>query len=78
MAFLVGRLLSSQSERFKKLLKSFDLQKNWPSKKHFTFEHVDMLFIKLFHSSPKFKKQAKLQIISYHFQMLNIDRHPDC
>jgi len=34
VAFLESRLLSSQSEQFKKCSKSFDwLEKSWPSKK---------------------------------------------
>jgi len=45
VAFLEGRLLSSQSEKF---LKSQDwLEKSWPSKNHFCFDHVNRLIILL-------------------------------
>jgi len=42
VAFLEGRLLSSQSEQSKKFSKSLDwLEKSRPSKKsHFWFDHV--------------------------------------
>jgi len=41
VAFLEGRLLSSQSEQFKMHSKSFD----WLYKIHFCFDHVNRLFV---------------------------------
>jgi len=49
VAFLKGRLLSSQSEQFEKFSKSSGwLEKTRSSKKgHFCFDHVNRLFISL-------------------------------
>jgi len=44
VAFLEGRLLSSQTDQIKKLSKSFDwLKKSAPPKSNFFFEHVNRL-----------------------------------
>jgi len=48
VAFLEGRLLSSQSEQSKKFLKSPDwLKKAGPPKSHFCFDHVNRLIVLL-------------------------------
>jgi len=43
VAFLEGRILTSQSEQFKKYSKSSD----WMEKSHFSFDHVNRLTIHL-------------------------------
>jgi len=44
VAFLESRLLSSQSQQYKKLLKSTDwLEKAGPKKKQYDFGHVNRL-----------------------------------
>jgi len=46
VAFLEGRLLSSQSEQFKKNSNSSDWKKVGPPKNHFCFDHVNRLYCK--------------------------------
>jgi len=48
VAFLEGQLLSSQSEQFKKYLKSSNCQeKAGPPKSHYCFGHVNRLYMAL-------------------------------
>jgi len=45
VTFLDGRLLSIQSEQFKKYSKSSDWKKAGPPKSHFCFDHVNRLYV---------------------------------
>jgi len=45
VAFLEGRLSSSQSKQLKKYSKSSDWLEKKPAKSHFCFDHVNRLFI---------------------------------